>query len=327
MCPRLSLWNPRKGNDYKFIDRMVKGHFDHGGTALLIHRYMGSGDSDKLTDVQDALFMENRDRNYDPIVYELRGYYTFADQDFDLSQFGIFLGSDQQVFTCHINDMVEKIGRKIIPGDVIELPHNRDDLLLSEESGPVNQYWVVQEVTRASEGYDPGWWPHIWRMRCKQMQNTVEYADIFGTGEDDFDLKNLLSTYNRDKEIHDRVRAEAAENVPGPYYDWNTKNLLYAHEGDHPDDIVWDEVNSGHAFPNDPEENEYFLRTDYEPARLFQYRDNKWLFIEDDDTGAWNVGNLVQQSHINNYNTFIADDGNEEESKVNLTKVVRPRID
>ena len=42
--PRLSLWNPKKGNDYKFIDKNVKSHFDHGGTSLLIHKYIGSQD-------------------------------------------------------------------------------------------------------------------------------------------------------------------------------------------------------------------------------------------------------------------------------------------
>ena len=62
--PRLSLWNPRKGNDYKFIDKMVKGHFEHGGTALLVHKYIGSVDeNDENYDpanppIQDLLFME-----------------------------------------------------------------------------------------------------------------------------------------------------------------------------------------------------------------------------------------------------------------------------
>ena len=41
---RLSLWNPKKGNDYKFVDKTVKAHFDHGGTSLLIHKYVGSQD-------------------------------------------------------------------------------------------------------------------------------------------------------------------------------------------------------------------------------------------------------------------------------------------
>ena len=85
---RLSLWNPKNGNDYKFIDKTVKAHFDHGGTSLLIHKYIGSQDkTDADFDpakpaIQDLLFLENRDRKYDTDVYDLRGVYTVSDQDF-----------------------------------------------------------------------------------------------------------------------------------------------------------------------------------------------------------------------------------------------------
>ena len=324
--PRLSLWNPRKGNDYKFIDRMVKAHFEHGGTAILIHKYIGTGDGNE-TSIQDSLFLENRDRNYDDTIYELRGNYNITDQDFDLSQFGLFLGTDQQIFTVHLNDMVEKLGRKIMSGDVIELPHMRDDLLLDENAAAVNQYWVVQEATKAAEGFDPGWWPHIWRFRCKQLQDTQEYSDIFGTGEEANDLKNLLSTYNKELEINDQIVAEAAENVPGPYYDWNTKNLMYAHEGIHKDDVDWDTVSSGTRFPDDPQSGEYFLRIDYKPHRLFQYRDNKWYKIEDDNSGAWQAGNRLHNMHINNEEEFKADDNTTERARVNLSKAVKPKVD
>lgn len=324
--PRISLWNPRKGNDYKFIDKMVKAHFEHGGTAILVHKYIGSGSGDE-NEIQDSLFLENRDRNYYDTVYELRGNYNITDQDFDLSQFGLFLGTDQQVFTVHLNDMVEKLGRKIMSGDVIELPHMRDDLLLDENAAAVNQYWVVQEATKAAEGFDPGWWPHIWRFRCKQLQDTQEYSDIFGTGEDANDLKNLLSTYNKELAINEQIVAEAAENVPGPYYDWNTKNLMYAQDGAHPDDIDWNTVSSGITFPNDPQAGEYFLRIDYKPHRLFQYRDNKWYKIEDDTSGAWQVGNRLHHMHINNEEEFKADDGSIERERVNLSKAVKPKVD
>ena len=132
--PRLSLWNPRKGNDYKFIDNQVKHHLEHGGTSLLVHKYIGSQDTtDPNYDptkpaIQDLLFMENRDRKYEKDLYDLRGTYTVSDQDMDLTQFGMFLGVDQIIFSVHINDMVDKMGRKLMTGDVIELPHMREDL-------------------------------------------------------------------------------------------------------------------------------------------------------------------------------------------------------
>jgi hypothetical protein len=331
--PRLSLWNPRKGNDYKFVDNMVKAHFEHGGTALLIHKYVGSVDeTDPNYDpsnppIQDLLFMENRDRKYDTTIFELRGTYTVSDQDFDLSQFGMFLGTDQSIFQVHINDMVERLGRKLMTGDVIELPHMRDDLLLDDEAEAVNQYWVVQEGSKSSEGFDPGWWPHIWRIRCKQLQDTQEYSDIFGTGEEVDDLKNLLSTYNQELNINEAIVSEAQENVPGKYYDYRKNNLEYAVEdSEHPSDVDFATVESGNKFPTSPYENAYFLRTDYSPHRLFQYRDNKWYKIEDDD-GSWQVGNYLHHQFINNDGKITLDDGTEIVSRVNLSKAIRPKID
>jgi hypothetical protein len=333
MMPRLSLWNPRKGNDYKFIDKMVKAHFEHGGTALLVHKYIGSVDeSDPNYDpanppIQDLLFMENRDRRYETTIFELRGTYTVNDQDFDLSQFGMFLGTDQSIFQVHINDMVERIGRKLMTGDVIELPHMREDLLLDEEAEAVNQYWVVQEGSKSSEGFDPGWWPHIWRIRCKQLQDTQEYTDIFGTGEEVDDLKNLLSTYNKELDINEAIIAEAQENVPGRYYDYRKNNLEFAVENsEHPGDVDYSTVENGISFPQYPDDNAFFLRTDYTPHRLFQYRDNKWYKIEDDD-GSWQVGNYLHHKFINNDGIVTLDDGTEITSRVNLSKAIKPKID
>ena len=331
--PRLSLWNPRKGNDYKFIDKMVKAHFEHGGTALLIHKYVGSIDeTDTNYDpanppIQDLLFMENRDRRYETTVFELRGTYTVTDQDFDLSQFGMFLGTDQSIFQVHINDMVERLGRKLMTGDVIELPHMREDLLLEEESEAVNQYWVVQEGSKSSEGFDPGWWPHIWRIRCKQLQDTQEYTDIFGTGEEVNDLKNMLSTYSKELDINEAIVKEAQENVPGRYYDYRKNNLEFAVENsENPNDVDFSTVDTGISFPQYPDDNAFFLRTDYSPQRLFQYRDNKWYKIEDDD-GSWQVGNYLHHKFINNDGIETLDDGTELTSRVNLSKAIKPKID
>ena len=79
---RLSLWNPKKGNDYKFIDKTVKAHFDHGGTSLLIHKYIGSQDKDAAEydpaspAIQDLLFLENRDRKYEKDLYDLKNNFS-----------------------------------------------------------------------------------------------------------------------------------------------------------------------------------------------------------------------------------------------------------
>jgi len=99
--PRLSLYRPEKGNDYKFIDKSIWEMFQIGGTDVLVHRYLGPGtatqgntpstptyDTTNPTQIQDLLFLENRDRKYDPDVYIMRGVYNMQDIDFNLSQFG-----------------------------------------------------------------------------------------------------------------------------------------------------------------------------------------------------------------------------------------------
>jgi hypothetical protein len=222
--------------------------------------------------------------------------------------------------------MVEKMGRKLMTGDVIELPHMREDLLLDEDAPAVNQYWVVQDASKAAEGFDPGWWPHIWRVRCKQLQDSQEYSDILGTGEEADDLKNILSTYNKELQINDAIVDEAQENVPGRYWDYRTNNLQYAEEGEHPKDIDMATVASGTQFPNEPPENTYFLRTDYSPARLFQYRDDKWYKVEDSD-GGWEVGHHLHHQFINNDGVVKLEDGTVIAGKVNLSKAVKPKVD
>ena len=42
--PRLSIFKPEKGNDYKFFDRNIKEMFTVGGTDLHFHKYIGPYD-------------------------------------------------------------------------------------------------------------------------------------------------------------------------------------------------------------------------------------------------------------------------------------------
>ena len=106
--PRLSLYRPEKTNDYKFLDKRIREMFTIGATDLYVHKYLGiqnTGPSKDFTQpqyttpdptqIQDLLFLENRDRKYDPDIYRLRGHYNVQNLDFDLSQFGLFLNNDK----------------------------------------------------------------------------------------------------------------------------------------------------------------------------------------------------------------------------------------
>ena len=189
--PRLSLYRPEKGNDFKFIDKNVYEMFQVGGTDVLVHKYIGPvdpTDPNKAmgeTTIQDVLFLENRDRKYDTSVYPLRGVYNVQDIDFNLSQFGLFLSNDTIFMTVHINNTVETLGRKIITGDVIELPHLLDPYALGNISYALKRFYVVEDINRAAEGFSATWYPHLYRLKLKPLVDSQEFKDILNRPVDD----------------------------------------------------------------------------------------------------------------------------------------------
>ena len=206
--PRLSLYRPEKGNDYRFIDKTVWEMFQVGGVDVLVHKYLGPGGTapDAATpttpvyndnnpfNIQDLLFLENRDRKYDPDVFIMRGVYNMQDIDFNLSQFGLFLQNDTIFITFHINDTVEKLGRKILAGDVIELPHLKDDYALNDLSFALKRFYVIEEVNRAAEGFSATWYPHLYRAKCKPLVDSQEYKDILDSIADTDNSKGTWQT-------------------------------------------------------------------------------------------------------------------------------------
>jgi hypothetical protein len=171
------------------------------------------------TNIQDLLFLENRDRKYDSSVYTLRGIYTVNDNDFDLQQFGIFLNADTIYMTFHLNDTVAALGRKILSGDVVELQHKKDYYPLNADIPAVlKRYYVVQDVTFAAEGFSQTWWPHLVRVKLTPLVDSQEYKDIINqiTGNigNTATMGSYLSTLDRLNEINDAVIRQAEIDVP-----------------------------------------------------------------------------------------------------------------
>jgi len=205
--------------------------FTVGGTDINIHKYIGvegaaegEGTADQPaydavseTNIQDLLFLENRDRKYDKDVYTHRCVYNVQDIDFDLSQFGLFLSNDTLFMTVHIRSIVKTIGRKPISGDVIELPHLKDEYALNDFSFALKRFYVIEDVNRAAEGFSQTWWPHLYRLKLKQIYDGQEYADILdlpADEESDTTLRDLLSTYETEMQISDAVVSQAEADAP-----------------------------------------------------------------------------------------------------------------
>ena len=352
--PRLSLYKPYKGNDYTFMDKNIREQFLIGGTAVHVHKYLGPkqqlstedpsepnyGSGLELdletgaeinsegfineTKVQDLLFMENRDRKYDPDIYELRGVYNVSDNDFDLSQFGLFLTNDTLFITFHMNDCVDKLGRRLMPGDVLELPHLRDDLLLSHDRDAVNKFYVVQDASRGSEGFSQTWYPHIWRVKVAPLTDTQEYADILGTADDAGILKNDLSNYKTELNISNAIvkAAEIADPVGLPL----TEHLFGRDETEETYEHG-ETLQQGDQFPTTPNDGDYFVRTDFKPNRLFVFRGSRWHRLYDNITAeTWSDRTYNASSFINNDSTTVIDN-QEFPEKTPLSKVIKPKSD
>lgn len=190
--PRLSLYRSNRQNDYRFLDRTIAEMYSVGGVDVYIHKYMGPKPKDDTNDatqpaypfadpsfIEDLFLLENRDRVYDPDVYVMRGVYNQQDIDFDLSQFGLFLNNDTLFITFHYNNMIDTFGRKLMAGDVLELPNLRDYNPLNPNiPKALPKYYVIQDAAFASEGFSQTWLPHLWRVKATPMVGSQEYNDI-----------------------------------------------------------------------------------------------------------------------------------------------------
>jgi len=196
--PRLSLYRPNRTRDYQFLDRTISEMYTVGGLDIYVHKYMGpqaggedsalSGNFDAtqptyetvdVLNIQDLLLLENRDRIYDPDVYVMRGVYNTQDVDFDLTQFGLFLNNDTIFMTFHYNDMIDTFGRKLMNGDVIEIPNLTDYHPLNQNiPRALPRYYVIQDSDYASEGFSVTWLPHLWRVKCTPMKDQQEFNTI-----------------------------------------------------------------------------------------------------------------------------------------------------
>jgi len=333
--------------------------FTVGGTDIHLHKYLGAQsaedgegtadqpvyDSLDPTNIQDLLFLENRDRKYDEDIYTLRGIYNVQDIDFNLSQFGMFLDNDTVFLTVHINSSVKTVGRKIISGDVIELPHLKDSYALDEASVALKRFYVVEDVNRASEGFSPTWYPHLYRLKLKQIVDSQEFKDILDLPADEEDpggdtLRDLLSTYDREQGINDAVIEQAEADAPKSGYDVSHYYQLRINQTDGSAEVELQDTGSqttsapppkfgyqgyllggeyvpnggnfGHGiqFPDAPDKYDYFLRTDFRPKRMFQFDGDKWVKVHDVErmTMTNSTNRQTQKTGFINNKNFVYND-------------------
>jgi len=384
--PRLSIYKPEKGNDYRFFDRTINEMFQVGGVDIFLHKYIGTYDqgatnkdgpasatlpaSSTLGErtIQDLLFLENRDRKYDADIYTIRGIYNVQDTDFNLSQFGMFLQNDTLFLTVHLNDVVERLGRKPMSGDVVEFPNLKDDYSL-DASIPIalKRFYVVEDVNRSAEGFSPTYWPHLLRLKLKTMVDSQEFRDILGDATAAGSLASYMSTYNKEREINDAIVSQAESDAPKSGFNYkqfyvtpidergNVRvdgvNATSSISSNQPINAVIDTPASSHygfyyngdgvppngyvagagtSFPtSNVNKNDYFLRLDFLPNRLFRYDGIRWIKVEDSvrlTTTNNNARNTFKTGFVNN-STSTTINGLTVEQRQTLSNALKPKAD
>jgi len=260
----------------------------------------------RLDDIQDSLFMENRDRDYAKASIQLKAQYTPFDAVSDLSKFG-FQIADIYSFTVSFAQMVRALGRPIVVGDILEVP---SEMQYDQNLRPVRKFLEVTDAGWAADGFTSGWVPIIYRFQAQQLIPGQEHRDLLGTVDtqkyivDDgrfFDGIEQIQT--APLTVMERNEAEAVQAVPekGTNVREEASGMnrfgqpgsydgvgLYVEDGLPPDGAPYET-----GFGKLPDvagavDGSYF-RLEYPPemnlaARLYKFSQvkNKWIYVETD---------------------------------------------
>ena len=355
-----NMWDPRKNNDYVYIDNIISEYFNKGGVGIYFHKYIGIYDQGNTTDftqpgsvknkkkgilqIQDLFFKENRDRHYDESPYEIKCIYDMQDSEFNLAQFGLFLDNDTLYLEFHLNDILKKIGRKPLTGDVIEMPHLRDDAILDESKPAFNKFYSVEEVTRSAKGFDILWRSHLLRVKVKPMTNSQEYQDILDRQHEEstFSVRDVISNMDILLDISKDIEKEAHNQVP--YRNFQTEHLFVVDGNDSGNDYPWlwagdgippngaQLLGKGKDLPVNGVDDQWFLCTSQDPPVLYQFKNCTWRPREVDYRMKWQAAHRILESFINNNEiSVVTSEDNTENSIIKekqfINKVVRPRAD
>jgi hypothetical protein len=262
----------------------------------------------RLDNIQDTLWMENRDRDYANTSIQLRASYQPFDGISDLGKFG-FQVADVYTFTLSFATMVTALGRPIVVGDIIELP---SEVQYDHNLRPVRRFLEVNDVAWSAEGFTTGWKPIMYKVSAQQLIPGQEHRDLLGTIDtqkyviDDgsfFDGIQQLQT--APLTVTEANQAEAEQKVPEK--GTNVRELasgtdiarrpgsydgrgLYVEDGLPPDGQAY---TTGFKLPDVAGQVDgAFFRLEYPPemkiaARLYKFTavKNKWLYVETDRRG------------------------------------------
>lgn len=275
-----------------------------------------------LDDVQDSLFLENRDRDYATSSVMLKVSYTPFDAISDLSKFG-FQISDNYTFTTVYALMVKALGRPVVVGDVLEVP---SEMQYDHNLKPVRKFLEVTDTSWAADGYTTQYRPITFRFQASQLIPSQEHRDLLGTVDtqkyvvDDgsfFDgiqqiqtgpltateanfAEALRAVPEKGTNIREQASGMNRFNRPGSY----DGTGLYVSDGLPPDAQAYTE---GFKLPDvgTAVDNQFF-RLNYDPktkipSRLYKFSavKNQWVWVETDRRSERNSHKPSQREIFN----------------------------
>lgn len=271
-----------------------------------------------IYNIQDKVFLENRDRDYaeDPIT--IKGSYDMIDVTTELSKYGIELPTQTMYVMVHFSATVSILDRPLVIGDVIEVP---SEAQFNPRLERIQKWMEVTDIAWSTEGYSPGWTPLMQRVILQPAHASQETQDIFGdlSSEtvDDLGLQDKGDgqhpAFQDYSDVSDQIEAEAEDAVPVSGREtsstiryWEQSELDAAKEqgvenlqsiGQNPTALYTEDAmppnnepfTEGPEFPQQPSHGDYHRLT-YEglsqdiPAHLYRYSSSKgrWLFLERD---------------------------------------------
>lgn len=267
-----------------------------------------------ISNIQDKIFMENRDRDYEEFAIRMKGSYTPVDVVANQMKFG-FMGEEQYIIEVSFAQAVAKLGRPFVIGDIIQLP---SETQYTPTMQPRLKYLEVVDVAWSVNGYTPTWVPTMQRLIAKQAFASQETQDILGKQTRNVDNSGLFDTgdgnstkYQDISHVAQNIKAEANTQVPQDGTDYANipvlSDELIQYGKDHPNmdlrklsririphgiDAMPPNglpFTEGDEFPKNPKDGDYH-RLSYTavgrniPVRLYRWNKIKkeWKFMEAD---------------------------------------------
>jgi len=322
-----------------FISKLVKGHIDAGGVLMNVYRYMGPVEQDRnaigvlhdtrgsvktgmdigsFMPVQDTVLMENRDRVYDfETIARLRGVYQVSQYELEYARFGAMLSNDSLTVEFHAGDVEKQLGRRLILGDVIEMPHLRD---VSIDGRAMNKWYEVSSVVWSPQGIDAMYIRHVLGVVLRPLKHQQEFLMLFEKHKDEYgrtlaetnsNLNTMLSITAANKNLADEVVPTTGSDTSLFWYDPNDvtrepdlfSDDLKPDNGDVP-------VGTGSSFPIDVEDGSWYVRDDFEPPRLYKLINDTWTFRKIGRKRPW-----VQYNHWEFQRAFMSDRSEEDRAR------------